>query len=373
MARGVRKPEHQWVTRRLRAHRREDAVTRWPDDPRAEAFDLLDDQGRVVGTATLSLTGQVVDRSVADEPGLPFAVKCWLAARGARSIALADDDGNPIEAGPFAIADLSDDVDSAQRIVTLAPSNAEVVASLSCFDRVLACEDSSEVPEGFAALARLGPDLSPDLDRVAGLSPELVVSSLSVPGMERVVTGLRARGLPQRVLAPRSLSDVMADVQAVAADLGVPERGQAVVERMAAEIEALEAQAKTPPVRVYLEWWPRPMFTPGGDCYSRELIALAGGVNVFADRSASSVQIEPAELLAADPDVCFVGWCGVAEDKLDPDNLVQREGLEDLRAAKAGHVYRLDERYSGRPGPNMLEAARRMAEKIASLPTLSSR
>lgn len=361
------------MTGRLRAHRREEAVTPWPDDPRAEAFDLLDEEGRVVGIATLGLTGQVVDRTLADDPGLPFAVKCWLAARGARAIALCDEDGKTIEEGPFAVADLSDpDSSAAQRIVTLAPSNAEVVASLSCFDRVLACEDSSEPPEGYEPLARLGPDLSPDLERVAALSPDLVVSSLSVPGMERVVTGLRARGLRQRVLAPRSLADVMADVQAVAADLGVPERGEAVVARMRTEIEALEQQARTPPARVYLEWWPRPMFTPGADCYSRELIALAGGVNAFLDRPASSVQIEPEELIAADPDVCFVSWCGVAEDKLDPDNLVQREGLEDLRAAKAGHVYRLDERYSGRPGPNMLEAARRMAEKIASLPTVAT-
>jgi iron complex transport system substrate-binding protein len=64
--------------------------------------------------------------------------------------------------------------------------------------------------------------------------------------------------------------------------------------------------------------------------------------------------------VAADPDLCFVSWCGVAEDKLDPQNLIRRPGLEGLRAAQAGRVFRLDEAFSGRPGPRMLEAARRM-------------
>lgn len=111
------------------------------------------------------------------------------------------------------------------------------------------------------------------------------------------------------------------------------------------------------------------MFTPGADCFSGELIALAGGTNVFGQRPGASLQIEAQDLVAAAPDICFVSWCGVTEDKLDPEKLTTRPGLEALPAAVAGHVYPLDERFSGRPGPRMLEAARRMAAAIARLPT----
>ena len=109
------------------------------------------------------------------------------------------------------------------------------------------------------------------------------------------------------------------------------------------------------------------MYSPGADCYSNELIALAGGVNVFADRPGSSVEIGTNELLAADPELCFISWCGVAADKLDVRRLIERPGLEALPAARAGRVFPLDERFSGRPGPRMLEAARVMAETIAAL------
>ena len=137
--------------------------------------------------------------------------------------------------------------------------------------------------------------------------------------------------------------------------------------QMEAERAALRTGAHGRSVRVYLEWWPRPMFSPGAACYSNELIALAGGVNVFADRPGASVEVTTEELLRAEPELCFVSWCGVAEDKLDPRNLIERPGLEALAAVRAGRVYRLDERFSGRPGPRMLEAARVMARAIAAL------
>ncbi|MBV1857178.1 MAG: ABC transporter substrate-binding protein, partial [Nannocystaceae bacterium] len=294
------------------------------------------------------------------------AVRCWLVARGSRAAALMGPLGE-LDVGPIDVASLGSAPSDTIRLITLAPSNAEIVHALGCFDRVVACEDSSDHPPRTADLPRLGPDLGPDLARTAELAPGLVVSSLSVPGMERIVTGLRARGVPQVVLAPRSLADVCADVGRVAALLGVPDVGLRVVADIDAQRRALAKTRPAEPVPVYLEWWPKPMFTPGIDCFSNELIDLAGGHNVFGTRPGSSLQIEPDDVLEANPAICFVSWCGVAEAKLDPGNLIGRPGLESLSAARQGHVYALDEQFSGRPGPRMLEAARRMAAKIRGL------
>lgn len=364
----MKKPEHQWETRRHRAVRRAEAAPdAWADDPRAEVFTLEFDDGRQ-GRAVLGLRRQEVDRRSAADPDLIHAVRCWLAARGKRVTALFDDEGWLLDRTPFSIDELGESPTSdVERLVTLAPSNAEIVEALGRFGDVIACEDSSDHPPDVARCERLGPDLGPNLDRLAELKPDLVVSSLSVPGMERVVTGLRARGLPQIVLAPGSYSAVLGDIGRVARVLGVTSRGKAVVADMERQRSELEAARPARAVRVYLEWWPKPMFTPGADCYSNELISLAGGFNVFGDREGSSVQIETADLLAADPDVCFVSWCGVPQAKLDPQNLIQREGLEELAAARAGRVYPLDEAFCGRPGPRMLEASRRMAAAIAEM------
>lgn len=371
----VIKPSHQWETRAHQAVRVDTLDADADLGPRAERFELrFGDHSQ--GWAACGLTRQVVDTRGAKDPDLVHAVSCWLIARGARTIDLRTDTGERLAEGAIHPAELGVALDARHpehALVSLCPSNAEALWALEVFGRVVACEDSSDFPPEVEDRERLGPDLGPDLDRVAAIAgelerPLLAVSSLSVPGMERVVTGLRARGIAQVVLAPRGLDDVLAGIERLGAALddAALSRARAVVADMRGQIGALEtAAARRPrPARVYLEWWPRPMFTPGAACYSNELIRLAGGVNVFGERPGSSLEISTEELVAAAPEVCFVSWCGVAEDKLDPRRLIERPGLEDLPAAQEGAVHRLDERFSGRPGPRMLEAARRMAAAI---------
>lgn len=363
----VRKPEHAWETRKWRAIRRAEAPTGWSAG--AQGFDLYGgSEGVAAGEAVFGREAQQIARHlVAADPDLLYAAKTWVAARGGRELRVVDESGVLYHAESFTIASLGDPDGRAERLVTLAPSNAELVDSLGCFGRVIACEDSSDDPPEVARCERLGPDLGPDLDRIAALGPDLVLSSLTVPGMERVVTGLRARGVPQRVLAPRTLDEVAAEVERVGEDLGVAARGAEVAAAFRAELALMRAWRPARRVRIYLEWWPRPMFTPGAACFSNGLIELAGGVNVFADRPGASVEITPAELVAADPELCFVSWCGVRRDKLDPSNLIRRPGLEALAAARAGRVLPLDERFAGRPGPRVLEAARIMAAAVRGI------
>lgn len=360
----MKKPEHRWETRLHRAVPADSSMVLdgpFAGDPRAERLRLSFADGRV-GTATLGLGHQRVDAIALEDPDLVHAIACWLVARGVRELAVHDERDRPIAVRAFTLDELGDLVTGASRVITLAPSNAELVDALGAFDRVIACEDSSDTPAEVARCERLGPDLGPDLDRIAVLQPALAVSSLTVPGMERIVTGLRARGVPQLVSAPRSVADVLGDLERLGTALGVdPSIATAA---MRAEADALRAAVPPVPARVYLEWWPRPMYTPGKLCFSNELIALAGGTNVFRDRDGASVEIDAADLRAADPDVCFVSWCGVAASKLDPANLGKRSGLEDLRAVREGRVFALDERYSGRPGPRMLEASRRMRSAL---------
>jgi iron complex transport system substrate-binding protein len=372
----MRKPDEHWETPSAVAYRlAPPSDARFADDARAERFELRFRDGRV-GYATFGLRCQLLDAVAATDPGVAYAARAWLAARGQRRLAMyreclgsfAPLDQLPVlNDQPFSVRSLSvlPTTGHPRRVISLTPSNTELIDALGCFDRLIACDVSSDYPAGTAQLERLGHDLAPNLDRLVQLAPDLVVSSLTVPGMERVVTGLHARGIPQLVLAPSSLSDVMEGAAVLSQALGVPERGAALINELEAERRELQARAVERPVRrVYLEWWPKPMFTPGRDCYSNELIALAGGVNVFGERAGSSVRIEASELAQAQPDVCFVSWCGVREDKLDVGSIGRREGLAGLEAVRAGRVYPLHEAYSGRPGPRMLEAARIMARAM---------
>ncbi|HGG57527.1 MAG TPA: hypothetical protein ENK31_07005, partial [Nannocystis exedens] len=268
----MRRPQYQWQTRQHRAIRQQEFDPVWK-----EVFRLLPTGVGEPSRLCLSLERQIFEGELEglDLGDLIHAVSAWLVARGAREINFLDTEGGVLAEGAIDVWGLGSlPCRAPSTVVTLCPSNAEMVAALGCFDRVVACEDSSDDPPEVGERERLGPDLDPDLDRVAELGPELSVASLSVPGMERVVTGLRARALPFVVLAPRSIADVEREILALGSCLGVQARAQVVAAKFRAERDELAQNRYLRPLRVYLEWWPRPMFTPAGNCFSNELIEL---------------------------------------------------------------------------------------------------
>ncbi len=164
------KPVHQWTTRRHGARRLQGGPSRIVGDPRAEAFVLEFVDGRA-GAAECGLAVQYVDEHSAEDPDLVHAVSAWLVARGARSInlrTLARDEPIAVgEIGPESLGVAADAVFGGP-LISICPSNAEAIAALGCFDRVIACEDSSDFPPEVAGLERLGPDLAPDLGESQG-------------------------------------------------------------------------------------------------------------------------------------------------------------------------------------------------------------
>ncbi len=75
------------------------------------------------------------------------------------------------------------------RIVSLCPSNTELLVYLGLKNQIVGIDNYSDWPQSIQDLPRLGPDLSIDMDKTAALKPDLVVASLSVPGMEKNIDG----------------------------------------------------------------------------------------------------------------------------------------------------------------------------------------
>lgn len=361
-----KKPTTRWETELHHAIRDDASVPRHGQDTRAECFDLVFEDGHR-GRAEFCLDEQRIDaESFAKDPELVVATQAWLIARGQRQLHLRTMDGQKLAQGAVEPADLDQpgEMNATQGLISLAPSNYDLAEVFGlCDERLLACEDST-TPGAGCSPEKLGPDLNPDLDRAQALRPALVLASLTVPGMERVVLGLRRRQLPYIVFAPRRLDDIEQDIRRLSQAVGISGEQQLEEFRALRASLARGAEQLRRPVRVFLEWWPRPQFSPGAHCYSNELIALAGGVNIFADQEGSSLEVSPAQVAERGPELAFVSWCGVALEKLDPSRMAQHEELRDLEMLREGRVYPLDEALSGRPGPRVLRAAQVMAEQI---------
>ena len=241
------------------------------------------------------------------------------------------------------------------RLASLVSSNSDILAALGAAPWVVAADDHSDAP-GLGGARRVGLDLDIDLAALAATKPDLVLASLSVPGMEKVVEGVQRAGLPVLVLDPVSVQDAMQDVLRIGEALGLPQKAAEVVQKWQAQMSALRATYPRPP-RVVVEWWPRPIIAATRESWVTDLLADLGAVNAFAEREGRSSPMHLEEVRGARPDLIVCSWCGAK--KLRPE-LIEARGL-------GVPVVAIHESGLGRPGPRLLEGARQLSAALRGL------
>lgn len=251
------------------------------------------------------------------------------------------------------------------RIVSHTCSNTEIVCALGRADWLVGVDGHSDhPPDVVAPLPRIGPDLDIDIDRIRALEPDLVITSLTVPGHERCLAAIRDAGLPHLVTEPHTLADVAADIRRIAEALEAREAGA----RLAGRIEgALAGPEPADPVPVLVEWWPKPVIVPGRRSWINEMLRRAGAYNPWEEADAESLEVGPAAVQAAAPEAVVMSWCGVDESKYRPHVVRRRPGWETVPAISRDRIHAVSEAWLGRPGPRLVEGIeklRRVANDI---------
>jgi iron complex transport system substrate-binding protein len=216
-----------------------------------------------------------------------------------------------------------------------------------------------------------------DAGRLRELEPTHVVTqvqcevcAVSLRDVRDALTDWAAARPELVALNPGSLEDVFGDVARVAAALGAPDRGARLVARIREGMAAIASTASaasgdSPRPRVATIEWLSPLMTAGN--WMPELIAMAGGTDVFGVAGAHSRWMEWEELCAADPDLLLVFPCGFSLGRVAREMglLTERPGWTGLRAVRDGRVYLAESnQYFNRPGPRLLETLEIVAEVL---------
>ena len=173
-------------------------------------------------------------------------------------------------------------------------------------------------------------------------------------------------GSPRVVsLEPNALGDVWRDIARVAAALDAPERGTTVIARLRARMDSLAAAvpAASPRPRVACIEWIDPLMAAGN--WMPELVAMAGGTDLFGTPGAHAPWMRWDALVEAGPDIILIMPCGfdIARAREDMGILLGAPGWGELAAVRAGAVYLTDgNQYFNRPGPRIVESLEILAE-----------
>jgi iron complex transport system substrate-binding protein len=116
--------------------------------------------------------------------------------------------------------------------------------------------------------------------------------------------------------------------------------------------------------KIYFEWWPKPIFTPGKTNWLTEIAELAGCINVFRDVELASVQTTWEDVVNREPDIIGMVWVGVKTAKMQPEHIRKRSDWDVLEQELNTEIIKLEEALFCRPSPRLIFGLKRLASLV---------
>jgi len=262
-------------------------------------------------------------------------------AHRATSAVDVDDFGDTIRAGTAA---------DPARIASLNPATTELLFALGAGPRLVARTTWDVWPDAARAVADVGPGLRPNVEAVLARHPDLVV--LYASAENRVAAGqLRAAGIPVIALRTDRLADFVRASRELGRAVGESASAATVIDTMQrtlARVRAATAHLDHP--TVFWHVWDSPVYTIGAGSFLDELLTIAGGRNIYADRSEPSPQVSLEDVIARDPRIILAGVSGKSALTTSPL-------WQGVRAVREHRVFVVDTNLVGRPSVRAGEAA----------------
>jgi iron complex transport system substrate-binding protein len=200
---------------------------------------------------------------------------------------------------------------------------------------------------------RVSAFISADIPKILALAPDLVLTFSDLQA--DIVAELIRANVAVHAFNQRDIAGILDMIRTLGALVGAADKADVLVSQLQARIADVRERAARLPrrPRVYFEEWDEPMISGIG--WVSELIAIAGGEDVFAELSARKNAkdriVTPDAVIAAKPDIVVGSWCG---KKFVPARVAARPGFDALPAVRDGFLREIKSTVILQPGPAAL-------------------
>ena len=251
-----------------------------------------------------------------------------------------------------------------ERIVSLAPSNTEILYALGLGDKVVGVTKFCDYPPEVKEKPNIGGFSTPNLEEIVALSPDLVIAA---PRHEdEIIPQLEEKGLTVLVLNPKTFDSILSAIRLIGEVTENDRAGQLVAEmesRIKAVTDKVSGLTEEEKPRVFYLTWHDPLKTSGSASLHNELIEKAGGKNIFIDvEGVQTIDLET--LVSRNPQVMIAGiGMGTGEDQT-LRYLLGESRLANTEAGKNDAIYGIDLDLTGRGGPRIVDGLEKFARCI---------
>jgi cobalamin transport system substrate-binding protein len=230
-----------------------------------------------------------------------------------------------------------------QRVVSLVPTNSEMVCLLDC-QRLVGGTRYDAYPAELAQKIKgkqidiIGGGFDANLEKIVQLQPDLILTN--GPTQQRLAVPLKNLGFTVVSLWPRDMDRLVQDFLLLGELLGQAAKARSFIGNMRERFLAIVSNDQNKPKkRAYLQMWTEPLITVGGASFTDWLVRAAGGVNVFGDLSFDSAQIGLESLIQRNPEVLVF----LPEQAPFVKTLPRRPGWSSISGVRDGRFCFIDE------------------------------
>ncbi len=256
----------------------------------------------------------------------------------------------------------------AQRIVSMAPSNTEILFAVGAGSQVVGRDEFSDYPDQAKSLPSIGGSMGNySNEQIVALKPDLVLAAgINTPDQ---VKSLESLGLTVYYLSnPKTLDDMYKNLEIVAQLTGHESDAETLITSLKARVAAVDAKLAnvTDKPIVFYEvdaTDPSKPYTYGPGTFGDALIQEAGGVN-FSDAAGITdpyPQVSLEQIVKTNPQIIILGDSAYGATA---DAVKARAGWGTIEAVKNSMIFPFDDNLISRPGPRLVDGLEQLAKLL---------
>lgn len=244
-----------------------------------------------------------------------------------------------------------------EKIVSLSPSNTEILFALGAGDRVVGVTSYCDYPEEAKKIEQVGTFDGPNMELIKKAQPDVVLAGYI---QEEAVKALEDMGITVVVTEAESFDAIYQSIGMIGKITGTEAKAEEITTGMKNKIAEIEGKTKdkTKPTVFYVVW-ADPLTTAGSKTFINDVIKAAGGINV-AEKVESWAKYSAEELVKDNPEM-LVAALHSTDKGMNKEDLSRNQVFSKLEAVKNGKVHVMsDDNVISRPGPRIVQAVEEM-------------
>jgi len=237
------------------------------------------------------------------------------------------------------------------RIVSLLPSNTEILFALGLWEKVVGVTNWCNYPAETEKVEKIGDAFNLNLEKIVSLNPDLVVLGKGSV-MEEAAAFFQDNGIESVTVNPASVQETLEGILYLGEVTGTRSEAEGIVAAMQKSLDALQEKTKgladSEKPRVFVLIDPEYLFTVGRGEFLHELVERAGGINIAADLGEGYFVISEESVVEKDPDLILSTFYIM-------DAVKARDAWKEMRAVKDDQVFEVTGDLVSRQSPRLTQ------------------